>query len=497
MSVACRVCMSVSPDGSAFCGSCGAPLGATPSLTPATTVRPRPTPPGTDALVGRVVAGRFKVLELLGQGGMGKVYKALHLGLDKVVCIKTLRPALLEDPTIVGRFEREAKAASRLDHANSIHVLDFGQDESGTLFLVMEFVPGRDLRRVLRDEFPLGEARIVKLVAQVLAALSRAHAQGVIHRDLKPENILVTERDGEKDFVKVLDFGIAKIADGSMPGITRQDLICGTPEYMSPEQARGAAFDHRADLYAIGVILYQLATGELPFLGTSAMDTLTKHVNDPLVPVRTKRPEAQVSAAFEDLVARALSKDPAKRPQNADEFRRELLAITAEPATEPEVARVAPKVTKKPVIEDDFDAEAALPKSNAPMWIGILALAAALGGGTWWLLRPPPAPVVEAAPKAPTGAQAMKAAYDVIESHFDDVRKCFEKSSRRLDEDGKVLLSISIGAEGQVDKAGIVETTFNAPKLERCIIERAVLWKFDKPRGGSLGLTYPYIFRRK
>jgi serine/threonine-protein kinase len=271
------------------------------------------------------------------------VYRARHLALERIVVLKMLKRSLLEDPTLVGRFEREAKAASRLNHPNVIQVLDFGRaGPEGTLYIVMEHVDGKDLRVVLRDEWPLAEERLCHVMAQVCAALSEAHAHNVIHRDLKPENIMVQERRGEPDFVKVLDFGIAKILDhegtgpilltGAEPrqraaALTRHDVVCGTPQYMAPEQATGAHHDARSDLYAVGVILYQMATGHLPFDGPSSMEILTRHVNEPPVPPRERQPDAPISEAMEQLILRALEKDPAKRPQNAEQFRDELLEV--------------------------------------------------------------------------------------------------------------------------------------------------------------------------
>ena len=282
-----------------------------------------------DSLVGTVVGGRFQVEELIGQGGMGKVYRARHLTLDKAVCLKMLKPALLEDPTLVGRFEREAKAASRLNHPNSIAVLDFGrlEERGGTLYIAMEYVHGKDLRLVLRDDWPLSEERIARIMAQVLGALGEAHAQSVIHRDLKPENIMVEQRRAQPDFVKVLDFGIAKILDSDLPGLTRSDVVCGTPQYMAPEQATGAALDARCDLYAVGVMLYQLVTGHLPFDGANSMEVLTKHVNELPTPPSRRSPPVNISPAMESIILRAMAKDPNQRPQTALEFREELLAL--------------------------------------------------------------------------------------------------------------------------------------------------------------------------
>jgi eukaryotic-like serine/threonine-protein kinase len=284
-----------------------------------------------DPLLGQTVSGRFLLEELVGHGGMGRVYKARHLGLSAPVAIKLLKPAFLSDPTLVGRFEREAAAASRLHHPNVVAVLEFGSTgPDGTLFIAMEYVDGKDLRVVLRDEWPLPEARLCHLLAQVLSALGEAHARNVIHRDLKPENIMVAKDLGQGERVKVLDFGIAKILDGDLPVLTRNDVVCGTPQYMAPEQATGAGLDARSDIYAVGVILYQLCTGRLPFDGTSAMDVLTQHVNDLPQAPRQRAPRASISEAMERLILRALEKDPARRPQSADEFRSLLLAV-AEP----------------------------------------------------------------------------------------------------------------------------------------------------------------------
>src|SRR5207302_4415381 len=262
-----------------------------------------------------------------------------------------------------GRFEREAKAASRLNHPNVIQVLDFGRLENdGTLYIVMEHVQGKDLRLVLRDDWPLAEERLCNIMAQVCSALGEAHVNDVIHRDLKPENVMVEARRDQPDHVKVLDFGIAKIlgpdvpalarhgivrpVDPEQPGLTRHDVVCGTPQYMAPEQATGSALDERCDLYAVGVILYQMTTGHLPFDRPSAMEVLTRHVNEAPIPPRQKQPDAPISEAMERLILRALEKDPAKRPQTAEQFREALLAV---PAQARAAARAATPTRSPPV----------------------------------------------------------------------------------------------------------------------------------------------------
>jgi serine/threonine-protein kinase len=286
-----------------------------------------------DDTIGRTFAGKYRVEQMIGEGGMGKVYKATQLALDKPVVLKVLRQALLGDERTVARFQREAKAASRLNHPNSISVLDFGQADDGAMYIAMEYVQGKDLHQILSREWPLPEARVMRIMSQVLSALADAHSVGVIHRDLKPENIMVSQGRSEPDFVKVLDFGIAKIVDGSEdegPALTRAGFVCGTPEYMSPEQARGAKLDHRSDLYAVGVILYQLVTGMLPFDSDSAVGFATKHLTEIPPPPTKRRPDARVSPAMERLIMKALSKNPDERPQTAEQFRAELLAIEKE-----------------------------------------------------------------------------------------------------------------------------------------------------------------------
>ncbi|WP_434389464.1 protein kinase domain-containing protein [Melittangium boletus] len=301
-------------DSSKFCLSCGSLLARGDQ----------------DDYVGRVLAQKYKVEALIGEGGMGKVYRARQEALDKLVVLKVLRQSLLNDDRTVARFKREAKAASRLNHPNSISILDFGQAEDGALFIAMEFVPGQDLHTVLSKEGPLPEPRVARIVGQVLSALFDAHNAGVIHRDLKPENIMVEQRRNEADVVKVLDFGIAKIQDGGNddgPALTRNGFVCGTPEYMSPEQARGSPLDHRSDLYAVGVILYQLVTGRLPFESDSAVGFATKHLTEEPVPPSRRRPEVRVSSAMDRLIMRALSKSPDDRPQDAEAFKAELFAV--------------------------------------------------------------------------------------------------------------------------------------------------------------------------
>jgi serine/threonine-protein kinase len=275
--------------------------------------------------VGRVIADQFELERLIGVGSMGSVYAARQRSLDKRVAIKLLHPHLVADPRSAKRFHREARAASRLSHPNSLQIIDFGADEDGTQFLVMELLDGVPLDEVADRSFPLSPARIAHLLGQVLAALGEAHRAQIVHRDLKPENIVVSEAAGGVEHVTVCDFGIAKV--GEVEGgsaITVSGFVCGTPEFMAPEQARGEPLDARADVYAAGCVLYQLLTNEMPFRAETALGTITKHLHDAPVPPHRRRPDLAIPSLLERVCLRAMEKAPEARFQSAEEMRRAL-----------------------------------------------------------------------------------------------------------------------------------------------------------------------------
>ena len=287
--------------------------------------------PESDPFLGTTIAGKYAVEARLGRGAMGAVYRARHLALDKSVAIKILHRELAVEPTFVARFRREAKAASRLDHPNSIRVFDFGEEANGVLYLAMEYVDGPDLYRFAAEFGPLSPAAIVELLSQVLSVLSVAHSIGVLHRDLKPENIMIIRTQGDDgqpaDFVKVCDFGIAKIlgppekegAPESPGRRTTAGMVVGTPEYMSPEQARGLPLDGRSDLYSTGVILYELLAGRVPFEGAGPLDVVLQHLSDDPVPPSSRA--AGVDPKLEAICLTAMQKQPVDRFQNAREMR--------------------------------------------------------------------------------------------------------------------------------------------------------------------------------
>ncbi len=282
-----------------------------------------------DSLVGRSIAGKYRIEALVGSGAMGAVYKARQIVLDKIVAVKVLHRGIQKTRDLTNRFKREAKAASRLDHPSSVRVLDFGVEPDGLLYMVMEYLDGEDLYTLNARERPLAPARIADLLSQVLAALGVAHEMGVIHRDLKPENIMVLGgKDDEGrvvDVVKVCDFGIAKILDveqantGESGRLSSAGLIMGTPQYMSPEHARGEPLDARADIYSIGVILYELIAGQPPFDAENAFALALKHVTEEPRPPREIRPD--VDARLERIALKALSKSKEERFQSAREMR--------------------------------------------------------------------------------------------------------------------------------------------------------------------------------
>jgi eukaryotic-like serine/threonine-protein kinase len=264
-------------------------------------------------LVGRVVAERFRVDELIGTGAMGAVYRAFHVHTRKQVALKVLHQELTGVEEVVARFEREAVAAGRVEHPNVAGALDFGRLADGSFYLVLEYVKGERLRNVLASG-PLPIARALPIARQVALALGAAHAAGIVHRDLKPDNIILLERDGA-DFVKVLDFGVAKVsADAGAAQITKMGTIIGTPDYMSPEQALGHAVDHRADLYALGVMLYEMLTGKTPFSSDDVTQVLMAQITATPEPL----PDS-VPAPVRDVVQRLLAKEPQARVQTAAE----------------------------------------------------------------------------------------------------------------------------------------------------------------------------------
>jgi serine/threonine-protein kinase len=300
------------------CPKCGGDYPDTTTLCPADGSALETT---GDSLIGQILAGKYRIEEALKDGGMGKVYRGTHILMDKTVAIKVLRASLAADEKIVARFSREARAASRLSHPHALSVTDFGEDEDGRVFLVMEYLNGKTLKEIIRNEGPLPLARVAEIVRQVGGALQAAHDEGVIHRDLKSDNIMLLSTNAG-DYAKVLDFGIAKIIEpegGFDLELTAPNLVIGTPQYMSPEQcSQLGTIDSRSDIYSLGVIIYEMLVGHVPFGGESSTTVMLKQMQEPAPSVLQERTD--LPAAVGRVVARALAKLPEERYQRADEL---------------------------------------------------------------------------------------------------------------------------------------------------------------------------------
>ncbi len=316
----CPTCRTPSEDGVLICPVDGTQL------------------PQGGGLVGRTLADRYRILGTIGEGGMGTVYLCEHVALGKRMAVKVLRPEFSRDEELLRRFQHEARAASQIGQENIIDVFDFGHTKDGSAYFVMEALDGESLARLLRREGALPMQRALPILNQICRALGAAHQRGIVHRDLKPENVFVVRREDGADFVKVLDFGISKsamVSDGKR--LTRAGSIIGTPEYMSPEQAAATSVDHRSDIYAFGVLAYEMVTGRLPFQGETPLATLLKHQSE--APLSPRRLRSDLPIEVETLILRALVKKPEGRQQSmaevAADLTRAMAAIDLEPLHTP------------------------------------------------------------------------------------------------------------------------------------------------------------------
>lgn len=288
---------------------------------------------------GSVVRGKYRILNKIGQGGMGVVYKALHVAFDELRALKVMHPSLTTDESFVKRFRHEAVITRRLQHPNAVRVDDIDESEDGRPFIVMEYIEGRSLKTIVYEEGAMPVARVCSISMQVAAALEAAHQLGMIHRDIKPENIVLLGMAPHEQ-TKVLDFGIAKIKEarfkeGSSLMLTGAGVVVGTPQYMSPEQAmgkRGDELDGRSDLYSLGVVMYQMLSGELPFHADTTMEMLIAHMQKPPAPLGLAHPELQIPDTMSSLVMRLLEKTPNLRPPNARALIEELDHVQKAPA---------------------------------------------------------------------------------------------------------------------------------------------------------------------
>jgi serine/threonine-protein kinase len=398
----CEVCGHENVDGARFCAKCGA-LQAHHEE-------------GPDPLIGQLIGARYRVTGVLGEGGMGKVYVGeQQMGSTvRKVAIKTLHNHLSKDPSVLARFHRECGTVAQLEHPNTIKFFDFGATNDGTLYIAMEFVAGKPLAEVIRDQGPLSADRVVTIMRQTCGALDEAHLQGIVHRDLKPDNIVLTTRAGETDFVKVLDFGIAarrESADAAKEQkLTQQGMVLGTPPYMSPEQFTGKALDARSDIYSLGVMAYEMLSGKLPFEADTPWQWATQHMTAQPTPFEVAVPSLTVPSGMRDAIMKSLSKDREQRQASARDFFAELSGGARMTVTgDPPVAAGAKR--------SDTAAMEAPPDFNAP---AVLAVGGPAHAATAHAMPAPHQPayaphvpatapaVVAAIPPAPTGARGGK-----------------------------------------------------------------------------------------
>lgn len=313
----CEACEHENIDGARFCAKCGAAI-------PVTIAGP------ADPLIGQVVAGRFLITGVLGEGGMGVVYVGeQQMGTTvRKVAVKTLHQHLSNDVSVQARFNREVGTVAQLEHPNTIKVYDFGKTKDGQLYIAMEFVDGRSLADTLIKDGALPPERCVHIMRQICGALDEAHTQGIIHRDLKPDNIILTNRAGETDFVKVLDFGIAARTESGdakkEQKLTQQGMVLGTPPYMSPEQFTGKQLDVRSDVYSLGVMAYEMLTGKLPFDAETPWEWATQHMTVAPKPFEVVAPASHIPEGLRAAILKALNKDAAQRQGSARQFFAEL-----------------------------------------------------------------------------------------------------------------------------------------------------------------------------
>ena len=415
--IVCPRCQGVNPRGAESCKKCG------------TTLEQQNAEKEIDPMIGAFVGERFLVSRKLGEGGMGVVYEAEQTAIDRKVALKVLHPHLT-DENLYARFRNEAAASSRLGHPNTITVYDFGKTETGSLYIAMEFIDGISLDDEIMKNGALDWQRAGKIGLQICGSLQDAHDNGIVHRDLKPENVMLCERGGERDLVKVLDFGIAKILedDGTdqRKALTKTGMVFGTPQYMSPEQVRGEKVDSRSDIYSTGIILYQMLAGVLPFKSETPMGVLTMHLLDTPPAFAETASAMNVPKGLEAVVLSALAKDPGDRPQSMKEMARQINEVlsgssklpAAAPAVQPATPVGGVADTVQAPITDSAASVPATVESASPaivsparkkggktgMIIGIIAGAVVLmgGGGTaaWYFLSGPGA---GRGPKQPVG----------------------------------------------------------------------------------------------
>jgi serine/threonine-protein kinase len=405
-----------------FCPRCGAPV--------------------TDPFVGTVVGERYRIVSRIGVGGMGAVYRAEHTMMRRDLAIKVLLPELGGKEEFARRFEREAESASRLTHPNIITVTDFGRTAEGSLFLVMEFLAGQSLSNAIGTG-PMSQVRALGIVRQILRGLEHAHGAGIVHRDLKPENIMLVERDGQPDVVKILDFGIAKVTQPQSGGeaLTQAGVIFGTPEYLSPEQALGEAVDARADIYAAGVILYEMLAGRRPFESEDKVKIISMHLAHAPPRIRDVNPAVDVPLPLEQAIMQSLEKSREHRFATATAFLQALDDAEAPAEVTGGFGRGATVATGSGAtggvrrLAGGRFGRVAAALAGVVLLVGGIAVIKRVGGRAAALVAAPPAP----APATPDMADRYKKVEGWLEDgNVASARRALDQALSERPKDGRV-----------------------------------------------------------
>jgi serine/threonine-protein kinase len=466
-----------------------------------------------DPRLGMLLAERYRIHSLIDSGGMGRVYVGEHVLMHKRVAIKVLHRELSSIPEFVARFEREARAAGNIDNEHVVSATDFGKLPDGAVFLVLEYVEGRNLRdEIAQGPMPL--ARALHIARQITGALRAAHALGIVHRDLKPENVMLVDKAGDPDFVKVLDFGIAKVPIGERPAddttnkpITKAGMVFGTPEYMPPEQALGQNVDARADLYSLGVIMYEMLAGRRPFVAESQVGVLGQQLSRSAPPVSKRAPGAYIPPSIDAFVKKMLHREASRRFQTADQILDEIdrhlgyssgrrRIPTLHDGSQFQSAEPIPVDSLPPPPEDDLTIpgtgnpleqltewvetrRSRLPPSlrrlPAPVLISVpLALAGMMVGfGVFAALapkKPQPAPIVSAAPavrtEAPPAPAPVSATSAELEAAASDGVPALHALASKYPNDASVQMAIGAAALKAKDQPAAVEALGHALTLD-------------------------------
>ena len=448
-------------------------------------------PEDPSQMIGQIIDGRYRLTSLVGRGGMGAVFLGEHVTIRRPVAVKLLVPSLAAIPELARRFQREAFAIGRIDHPNCVTVLDFGRLDSGSLYLVMEYLAGRSLAEAIEEDERLGARRSLHIIRHVLRGLGHAHQAGIVHRDVKPENVILIEHDGVPDFAKILDFGIARVVGQTPPDVmeegeerlTQAGIAFGTPAYLSPEQAIGDPVDQRADLYSATVMLFEMITGRPPFYSSDKLELLGMHATRPPPGLREVSPELVVPPLLEDLVAIGLAKMPADRFGSADEYIAAIencllermdgdfaLLAAAPPADTDPVAPMLPpppgliaasarRISSNPVTTPSHKPLRVVPRPQPPrssLWLPMLVLLLVVAGGgaaTWWFyLRPPHDVDLLAGLKSPAAERAERTLVEGDPAHAIEILTT-RPAALTGDAQAQLQLGNAHAARSEYDKA--------------------------------------------